>query len=852
MLPSLGYFRGIACPEEAQKLKCKRPYCHFRHKKNATATTNKKEIPALNIDVVKKAISQLKSGGDQQSKSFDNSHFKGSAAKSYAEEYESSDDVGYVPFSSENKSSEKGSVLRNAKGPSSNVHKRYTSKSSTHTTKNKYTSFLSSKPTTDLEYDPMSNYNCKDIQGKTKATHSAFSNSDDDDVLVISDDTLTAEDTSKPDSSSEEVLPCLEPGVKQPPSKIIDSSEEKKSDTALKSAKSETKTAIVISDTSSEPNKTSSSKLKINSPTKVSAETIKKFVDRDEIAKLEQELNGINTYEECFRIYQENETLDPDTTTSDEMDLSGSDAQVDSVTTEDEVGPPPSKFQSTLFRAQHRVALKGNNEPVRPSSTPAPKRKNPFAKPPTLDRKLPFKDIYRSSTSSTTQQTAGKGVRRMAHAANPTKTTNGSIPRPVITADRHSKVPTNIRQRYLSMFIDECLRICNNVSAEAYNMAQTEETRIKERSKTKSIYLSLAACTLKKLRTMTNSKSAITPPPTTNNDSNSTVVAFKGRNKRIAHGGLDLPNIEAKKQKLTQAQKLKNLNQKESCKGGFEFEMRETTQLTGEELYERMCNYIMTEDQLRDNGYPREAEIPGQCKFYNKTATPVPMDAKRKICQRCGKEFILSLISMRNGTECIHHWGRAYSTKVGSSWEKRYSCCQNTVGSEGCSVNEPGIYSLDCEMCYTMVGLELARVSVVDFTGKLVYDTFVVPEGKILDYNTRWSGLHKSDFVGVKTTLRHVQAVFLSKFSSDSILIGHSLESDLVALRIIHNSVVDTSIVFPHRLGPPYKRALRNLMSEHLGIVIQNAGDEGHDCTEDAVACVKLMNWKLNEDCKVK
>uniref|UniRef100_H2XKK2 RNA exonuclease 1 homolog-like domain-containing protein n=1 Tax=Ciona intestinalis TaxID=7719 RepID=H2XKK2_CIOIN len=472
-------------------------------------------------------------------------------------------------------------------------------------------------------------------------------------------------------------------------------------------------------------NKTSknNSKLKINSPTKVSAETIKKFVDRDEIAKLEQELNGINTYEECFRIYQENETLDPDTTTSDEMDLSGSDAQVDSVTTEDEVGPPPSKFQSTLFRAQHRVALKGNNEPVRPltrrarfltpaqkmmkrfeiikqegrdktiqSSTPAPKRKNPFAKPPTLDRKLPFKDIYRSSTSSTTQQTAGKGVRRMAHAANPTKTTNGSIPRPVITADRHSKVPTNIRQRYLSMFIDECLRICNNVSAEAYNMAQTEETRIKERSKTKSIYLSLAACTLKKLRTMTNSKSAITPPPTTNNDSNSTVVAFKGRNKRIAHGGLDLPNIEAKKQKLTQAQKLKNLNQKESCKGGFEFEMRETTQLTGEELYERMCNYIMTEDQLRDNGYPREAEIPGQCKFYNKTATPVPMDAKRKICQRCGKEFILSLISMRNGTECIHHWGRAYSTKVGSSWEKRYSCCQNTVGSEGCSVNETHVH----------------------------------------------------------------------------------------------------------------------------------------------------------------
>ena len=36
---------------------------------------------------------------------------------------------------------------------------------------------------------------------------------------------------------------------------------------------------------------------------------------------------------------------------------------------------------------------------------------------------------------------------------------------------------------------------------------------------------------------------------------------------------------------------------------------------------------------------------------------------------------------------------------------------------------------------------------------------------------------------------------------------------------------MDTSIVFPHRLGPPYKRALRNLMADYLKKIIQDSGE---------------------------
>lgn len=36
--------------------------------------------------------------------------------------------------------------------------------------------------------------------------------------------------------------------------------------------------------------------------------------------------------------------------------------------------------------------------------------------------------------------------------------------------------------------------------------------------------------------------------------------------------------------------------------------------------------------------------------------------------------------------------------------------------------------------------------------------------------------------------------------------------------------VIDTSVLFPHRLGAPFKRALRTLTAEILGKIIQNDG----------------------------
>lgn len=64
----------------------------------------------------------------------------------------------------------------------------------------------------------------------------------------------------------------------------------------------------------------------------------------------------------------------------------------------------------------------------------------------------------------------------------------------------------------------------------------------------------------------------------------------------------------------------------------------------------------------------------------------------------------------------------------------------------------------------------------------------------------------------------------MTMFNSKTVLIGHSLDHDLTKLKLIHDVVVDTSVLYPHKRGPPYKKALKTLCEEKLNRIIRKNG----------------------------
>nr|DBA28132.1 TPA: hypothetical protein GDO54_008537 [Pyxicephalus adspersus] len=396
-----------------------------------------------------------------------------------------------------------------------------------------------------------------------------------------------------------------------------------------------------------------------------------------------------------------------------------------------------------------------------------------------------------------------------------------------VIPENSSKVPHETRQRYVTAFVEEFLKDSASIQ-EAFDKALAEEKAIYERCGSKNMYLNIAVNSLKKLR-----------------DQHINVISGPQHSSR---------------REVASSRKQDDKN------------------VTGHTLYNFLKEYLMSQDQLIENGFPRpNPDKPGSAIIQNAVGKNINSDALRKVCCRCGEIFSVTLQGKHvRKEECSYHSGRVRKHKVPGGIETRYTCCEAAVGAPGCQMaklhvhdgqrenldgfirtfpklqpsdENPGIFSVDCEMCYTTHGLELTRVTVVNEQLQVAYDTFVKPDNEIIDYNTRLSGITEDNLKNITTSIRDVQAIMLNLFSADTILIGHDLEHDLIALKLIHDTVIDTSIVFPHRLGLPHKRALRYLIADYLRRIIQ-ANVAGHDSIEDATACMELMLWKVKEDTK--
>uniref|UniRef100_A0A8D8QME3 RNA exonuclease 1 homolog n=1 Tax=Cacopsylla melanoneura TaxID=428564 RepID=A0A8D8QME3_9HEMI len=271
-------------------------------------------------------------------------------------------------------------------------------------------------------------------------------------------------------------------------------------------------------------------------------------------------------------------------------------------------------------------------------------------------------------------------------------------------------------------------------------------------------------------------------------------------------------------------------------------------------------------------------------------------DAQEKICARCNKSFYLvssppgvagnkttagnesGNYSYMTQENCHYHWGKVTKSWANGVQNCIYSCCnEEQYKTSGCvyaklhvwsglktGINGPldgymktkprktpppngyGVYALDTEMVYTVHGLEVARVTVVNVDGRLIYNTLVKPDCEIIDYNTKYSGISAKDYIkNPYKSLKDVQNDLMGFVSKDSIIVGHGLENDMRALKLIHSNIIDTSVLFPHAFGLPFRRSLKSIVSQLLHQSIQSGT---HDSFEDARACIDLILWKLLSD----
>ena len=150
----------------------------------------------------------------------------------------------------------------------------------------------------------------------------------------------------------------------------------------------------------------------------------------------------------------------------------------------------------------------------------------------------------------------------------------------------------------------------------------------------------------------------------------------------------------------------------------------------------------------------------------------------------------------------------------------------------------------DCEM--VGVGMArvsaLARASLVDWNGQVLYDKFVRPKEKITDYRTRVSGVRRRDMTTALSFDRaqtEVAAILKGK-----ILVGHALKNDTAALKIHDHpeaDIRDTALYRPllkqHANGSWRPKSLRALAAE-LGEIIQTGE---HSSVEDARASMMVF-----------
>ncbi|PHH60838.1 hypothetical protein CDD81_1135 [Ophiocordyceps australis] len=143
--------------------------------------------------------------------------------------------------------------------------------------------------------------------------------------------------------------------------------------------------------------------------------------------------------------------------------------------------------------------------------------------------------------------------------------------------------------------------------------------------------------------------------------------------------------------------------------------------------------------------------------------------------------------------------------------------------------------AIDCEMVGVGPGgyeSALARVSLVDFHGKQIYDSYVKPQEKVTDWRTAVSGISPAEMKFARDFSEVQEQV--CAIMQHRVLVGHDLAHDLEALKLSHpaQDIRDT-VMHPgfRKYADGRKPSLRVLARNILGVEIQSGA---HSSIEDA------------------
>ncbi|MCJ1410035.1 RNA exonuclease 3 [Ptychographa xylographoides] len=284
-------------------------------------------------------------------------------------------------------------------------------------------------------------------------------------------------------------------------------------------------------------------------------------------------------------------------------------------------------------------------------------------------------------------------------------------------------------------------------------------------------------------------------------------------------------------------------------------------------------------------------------------------------CDRCKSRFQVfpgrraEDGALTTGGKCSYHYGkprRPVKEKADTGYHDTiYTCCNQAIGSPGCTIATSHVFKVseakrlalvmpfektpikgptilesavcfDCEMGYTVFGMELIRLTATSWPdGKELLDVLVRPIGEILDLNSRFSGVWPENYSNAgpyspavfehqETQETHnserpmcmvnspseARELLFAHLTTTTPLIGHALENDLNSVRIIHPTIIDTVLLYPHPRGLPIRHGLKMLVKKHLNRDIQTGGAQGHDSGEDARAAGELVRFKVMETWK--